>query len=493
MTTASEQATAPGRAQNPRRRGPLRTALLVTLVVTVLGMAGVGWICLKLNSAIGSFGEEGLSKARPEAGPSEGENVLVIGSDARNDGNSALGGGSDDDIGRSDTAFLLHIYADRKQAVVVSIPRDTLVTVPPCRLPDGTWTKSRTDAMFNSAFSVGQTEEGNPACTQNTVEELTGLRVDHTMVIDFKGFAALTEVVGGVEVCLPKDVYERDLDPDRTTRGELLLKKGVQTVSGQKALTYVRIRHGIGDGSDMGRIKRQQAFAAGLVKKIKREGLTPARLLPLADAAARSMTVDPGLGTAKNLLSFTMSLKGIDLRDTKFVTMPWRYEGARVAVVQPDAAELWAALKADRALDGKETTTTIAPASPSATESVAGHGIGVAVYNGTTVSGLASAAATTLTEHGFTVTGTANASNQDHSTTVIQYGLGLDAQAAAVARLFPDARLQLIGASGINVILGRSYATADASVPPVPTAVPTSVTDNVRSADDDPCSDLSYG
>ncbi|WP_073951209.1 LCP family protein [Streptomyces kebangsaanensis] len=515
MTTTSDQAIPSRhrrRAEPPRRgstrgrraaqrrtRGPLRTALLVALAVAVLGTAGLGWIYLRLNGGIDTFDDAGLSRNRPGAGSSKGTNVLVIGSDARTDGNSALGGGSKDDIGRSDTAFLLHVYADRKHAIAVSIPRDTLVTVPPCKLPDGSWTEPRTDTAFNSAFSVGQTKKGNPACTQNTVEELTGLRVDHTIVVDFKGFAELTDVVGGVKVCVPQDIYQRDLNPHRTTRGELILEEGEQTVSGQKALDYVRIRHGIGDGSDIGRIKRQQAFVSSLLKKIKSDGLTPTKLLPLATAATESMTVDPGLGTANKLVSFAMSLKDIDLHNTKFVTVPWRYEGSRIAVVEPDASDLWASLKADRTLDGKDaggrkrTASASASASPNAGEGVSGDGIDVAVYNGTTTDGLASEAAATLTDHGFTVTGTGNANSRQHPTTVIQYGPGLRSRAETVARLFPGSGLEAIGGTGINVVVGASYATAGTSAPAAPTAVPTSVADDARSADDDLCSGLSYG
>ncbi|MEV6318093.1 LCP family protein [Streptomyces sp. NPDC051776] len=317
-------------------------------------MAGAGWVYLKLDRNIGTFGADGIARDRPGRGSSKGQNILVLGSDARTSGNTALGGGSKDDTGRSDTAFLLHIYADRRHAVAVSIPRDTLVDIPPCRLPDGSWTRTRRNTMFNEAYSVGQTPEGNPACTQNTVEKLTGLRVDHTIVVDFKGFSRLTDVVGGVPVCLPQDVYQKDLDPGRATRGKRLLRKGRQTVAGRKALDYVRIRHGIGDGSDIGRIKRQQAFVASLITKVKSNGLTPAQLLPLADAATKSVTVDPGLGTARRLISFAMTLKDIDLPDIRFVTVPWRYEGQRVGLIQPDADTLWRAIKDDRTIDGKD-------------------------------------------------------------------------------------------------------------------------------------------
>ncbi|MDX3751653.1 LCP family protein [Streptomyces sp. AK08-02] len=503
MTTSTSRPAVPPRQRSgagtrrrkPGRRG--RLALAITLSLLLLAAAGAGWVYLKLDSDIKTFDGGGLSDNRPAAGSSKGENVLVIGSDARNDGNAALGGGDVNDIGRSDTAFLLHVYADHKNAVAVSIPRDTMVTIPPCKLPDGKWTAARPDTMFNAAYSVGETAKGNPACTQNTVESLTGLRVDHTVVIDFKGFAALTDVVGGVKVCLPKKLYEGDLNPKRPTRGKMLFDKGEQTVSGQKALDYVRIRHGIGDNSDIGRIKRQQAFVASLMKEVKSNGLSPTNLLPLADAATKSLTVDPGLGSAQKLISFAMSLKNIDLHNTKFVTIPWRYQGKRVAIVEPDASDLWAALKADRTLDGKDasgkkkTPVSPRPTAPAPTP-VSGKGITVTVYNGTTVTGLAAKAATELAAQGFTVTGTATAHSQDHATTVIEYGPEHKAQAQTVARAFPGAAMQPVPGAAINVVLGQSYKGGATSAPQ-PTSVPKDVVEGARSADDNPCSNLTYG
>ncbi|MFZ3599557.1 LCP family protein [Streptomyces sp. BH104] len=486
-----------------RKRSRLRITLMTGLAMLVLITAGAGWLYLKLNGNIDTFGSDGLSRNRPDADASKGENVLVIGTDARTGGNSDLGGGDSHDIGRSDTAFLLHVYADHRHAVGVSIPRDTLVTIPPCKLPDGTWSDTRTDVMFNAAYTTGQTAQGNPACTQNTVEQLTGLRVDHTVVVDFKGFSQLTDVVGGVRVCLPNDVYQKDLNPNRPTQGKRLFKKGEQTVAGQRALDYVRIRHGIGDGSDIGRIQRQQSFVSSLIKKIKSDGFTPTKLLPLADAATKSMTVDPGLGSADKLLAFAMSLKNVDLHNTKFVTIPWKYEGDRVAVVHPDADALWAALKEDRTLDGKDASGKKAAAdgkakaspTPSASaDEVSGEGVSVTVYNGTATPGLAADAAAALTGRGFTVPVTGNAADRARATTTITYGPGEKAHASAVARLFPDAELTAGTAPGIGVVLGADYRPGSAASPtPTPTTVPSGVADTARSADQDICSHLSYG
>ncbi|MEW2178392.1 LCP family protein [Streptomyces sp. NPDC005406] len=471
---------------------------MIGLSFLVLLVAGVGWGYLKLTGSIDTFSADGISGDRPPD-TSAGQNVLVIGSDTRSGDNSGLGGGTGE-VGRSDTAFLLHVYADHKHAVAVSIPRDSLVDIPACKKPGGEWTAPQQHVMFNGAFSVGDTAEGNPACTQNTVEHLSGLRVDHTVVVDFAGFSALTSAVGGVPVCLPQDIYQQDLNPKRPTRGERVFAKGPDTVSGQRALDYVRIRHGIGDGSDIGRIQRQQAFVGSLIKKVKSRGLNPTTLLPLANAATDAMTVDPGLGSADKLLGFALSMKNIDLHNTKFITVPWRYEGARVAIVEPEADALWAALKADRTIDGQDAAGSsrgkgTTPPATASSAAVSGTGIDVAVYNGTRVTGLAARAAEFLRTHGFTVTGTATANSQDQARTVVTYGPGGQSEAQTTARLFGGARVQESGDAGIQVIVGRDYADNPSPAPasPTPDSVPTDVADGARSADDDPCSDLSYG
>ncbi|MGW4802537.1 LCP family protein [Kitasatospora sp. NPDC004272] len=493
------------RSRGHRARRIVLWSTAGTLSLAVLAGGLVYW---RLNGNLSTFGDDGVSKDRPAAASADAQgrtpvNLLLIGSDARDGTNKDLGGG-DDGGARSDTAILLHVYADHRHAVGVSIPRDSLVEVPPCMLPDKTWTKDQPSAMFNSAFSVGDTDKGNPACTQNTVEKLTGLRVDHTMVVNFQGFADMTEAVGGVDVCLPEAVYEGDLNPNLGHRGKQLFTAGHQTISGQAALDYVRIRHGLGDGSDIGRTKRQQAFLSSLIKQVKSEGMDPTTLLPLADAATKSLTVDQGLGSASKLLDFAMSLKDVDLHDIKFLTVPWRYQGERVALVHPDVDQLWAALRADRTLDGQDASATPAadpsiapspsPSAPSAPARADGAGIKVAVYNGTGTAGLTARAAETLEGSGFTVTGRANAATRTHRSTLVEYGPGEKAQAEKVAALFPGAQLQAAGRAGIALTLGADYAGGGTTAaPPVPTGpLPTSVS-QARSADEDACSDLTYG
>jgi LCP family protein required for cell wall assembly len=484
------------RGQKRKRSRKGRIALICGAVAVAL-IAGVGAIYLKLNGNIQTFDGQGVSKHRPP--DTAGENVLLIGSDTRANGNDALGG-EKGGVAHSDTTILLHVYADHKHAIGVSIPRDSLVDIPPCRLPDGRWTPDQPSAMFNSAFTMGNSEQGNPACTQNTVEKLTGLRIDHTMVVDFKGFSSMTSAVGGVDVCLPKDIYQGDLNPKLPYRGKLIFHKGMQKVSGQKALDYVRLRHGIGDGSDIGRMRRQQAFLSQLIKKVQGKGFSPTTLWPLANAATKSLTVDPGLGTPQKLMSFAMSLKGVNLKNIKFLSAPWRYDGERVALVHPDVDTLWSLLKNDRTINGIDASGHKKSAHPSpsgspspSAVSVNGTGISVAVYNGTTTPGLATKAAAMLRGDAFTVTGTATASTQDHTTTLIEYGAAHLQGAQALAKLFPGSQLQQTATLGINLVLGQDYATGATSPSPTPSKLPTSDTQQARSASDGACSNVSYG
>jgi LCP family protein required for cell wall assembly len=349
-----------GRRKRHRRRRRTRRKILISLAVVLMLVVGAGaYGYYRLAGSIKTFDSAGISKHRPKDIP--GTDILLIGSDTRSGKNSKLGGGGDS-IGRSDTTILVHVYPGAKSAVAVSIPRDSLVTIPPCRLPNGTWTSTQANAMFNSAFTVGLTAKGNPACTVNTVEKMTGLRIDHTVVVNFEGFASMSKAIGGVPVCLPKDIYQGDLDPNLHAQGKLIFTAGRQLVSGAKALDYVRFRHGLGDNSDIGRMKRQQAFMSSLIMSIKDKGLTASHILPLVKSATSSMTFDSSLSSPTSLYSFARQLEGLDPKKIDFLTVPWRYDGARIAIVQPDADELWAALRADRPLVEKKKAEAVTAA-----------------------------------------------------------------------------------------------------------------------------------
>lgn len=234
------------------------------------------------------------------------ENFLVIGSDTR--------AGADAKFGhtpgaRSDTAMLVHLSPDHARATIISIPRDAWVDIPACTAPDGKTVPEHHD-MFNSAFSVG-----GPACTISAVQKLTGIEVKHFLEIDFSGFEKMVDAMGTVTICSPQRVD----DP----KSKLILHRGDNPLGGAQALAYVRARETLGDGSDLGRIKRQQLFLGAVLRQALSGAMlsNPARLTSFLDAATRAITIDRGTSFG-DLRTLASSLQGLDPKRVSFYTAP---------------------------------------------------------------------------------------------------------------------------------------------------------------------------
>ncbi|MEU4587275.1 LCP family protein [Kitasatospora aureofaciens] len=277
-------------------------------------------------------------------------NILLIGSDDRSGANSSYGG--QPGTQRSDTTILLHLAADRKHATAVSIPRDVMVTVPSCEKPDGSRSKPGT-MQFNWAFELG-----GPACSIRTVEQLSGIRVDHHVILDFSGFKAMVDAIGGVEVCVPQPIHDKDAKLD--------LAAGRQVLHGEQALGYVRVRESLGDGSDTQRMGRQQQFLASLIRKVQSQGvlLNPTRLWPVLDAATSSVKADAGLSSLGALYDLTQDLRDIPSPNVVFLTAPRRpyhYDSDRDEFVQPQTTQLFTALREDRQIAVRPPGSTPAP------------------------------------------------------------------------------------------------------------------------------------
>ncbi|MER5312486.1 LCP family protein [Streptomyces sp. NPDC002773] len=340
---APAEGTATGAPEGPRRRHWLRwTALGVSVVVLVA--AGVGWwFYRKLDGNITTDTTAAAEllkyeKERPAAVVSAARNILLIGSDTRaGEGNREYG--RDKGTQHSDTTILLHLSAGKSSATAVSLPRDLMVTVPSCLKADGSRT-SEQSAQFNWAFEFGGT-----ACTIRTVEKLTGIRVDHHMVIDFRGFKKMVDAVDGVEVCLKEPVDDHD--------AKLKLPAGRQTLRGEQALGFVRARKSIGNGSDTERMDRQQQFLGALVNKVQSDGvlLNPTRLYPVLDAATKAITTDAGLDSLRDLYDLARSMRAVPTEKVQFLTVPRRpytYDANRDELVQPAASQLFKQLREDR-------------------------------------------------------------------------------------------------------------------------------------------------
>ncbi|MFD7133647.1 LCP family protein [Streptomyces sp. NPDC059894] len=311
--------------------------------VLVVGAGAAGWAVyaeLEGNITPDEAAAAELARyaqERPTALVKDARNILLIGSDTRSGtGNRAYG--RDSGTERSDTTILLHLAAGRRGATAVSLPRDLMVDVPACRRPDG----SRTEpmfAMFNYAFQAG-----GSACTIRTVEKLTGIRIDHHVVVDFSGFKEMVDAVDGVEVCLR--------EPVRDKAAKLRLPAGRVTLDGEQALGYVRARKSLGNGSDTDRMDRQQRFLGALVNKVRSDDvlLNPAKLYPVLDAATSALTTDPELASLRGLYRLVRGLRDIPADRVRFLTVPresYVYNANRDQLVEPEAERLFGLLRAD--------------------------------------------------------------------------------------------------------------------------------------------------
>ena len=336
----------------------ISTAVLATLVV--IAAAGLFVVYKKLDGNLETLDITGqLTGDRPSEAAAEGDgeplNILVMGSDTRSgQGDEFEAQIEAGEVGgqRSDTTFLLHIAGDRSRATAISFPRDLLVDIPSCVDEDGETHRAVKNEMFNAAF-----QRGGPACTLQTVEQLTGAFVDHFVVVDFKGFTEIVNALDGVDVCLTEPVRDR--------LAGLNLPAGVTTVNGDQALAFVRSRN-IDPSADIGRIQRQQAFMSSMIQKLQSNGtlLNPVKLYNVLNAATSSLTTDPGLGSLNELRKLAQQLSGISLENITFLTVPWTGsdEPGRVEVDEDAAEPIFEAIREDQPWPPVEGTSS----SPSA-------------------------------------------------------------------------------------------------------------------------------
>lgn len=339
-----DEATSTGSAtptQRPRRRWARQLAWVVCIALVLSSVVGVVYVRLASNihrldiSAL--LGEDRPARAQ---GPL---NVLVMGSDTRTGiGTTRFGTDTVEGGAHSDTNLLVHLSADRQRAVVVSIPRDSMTRAP----RDCTDPRSRAQdgpvRQWNRNFTLG-----GPACTIRTLEAATGVFVDHFVVVDFRGFADMVDALGGVDVCTPVPIRDEDSALD--------LPAGRHHLDGEQALGYVRVRKTLGDGSDLGRIERQQAFLSSVAQEATSSRLLarPDRLYRFLDAATRSMTTDPGLSVG-GMQDIAASLQDLGVENIELVTVPTRPYPRDPNRVEwaPAATGLWAAIREDRELPG---------------------------------------------------------------------------------------------------------------------------------------------
>ncbi|WP_406415679.1 LCP family protein [Streptomyces sp. NBC_01614] len=309
----------PGRrGRRPVKKNKAKRALLWTggimAFVVVAAAAGAYLYIEHLNDNIQSVSDDGASTGG--FSKDKAINILLIGTDKRTGAGNEKYGDSGS-AGHADTTILLHVSKDRSNATALSIPRDLIVDIPDCptEQEDGSSKviPGETGVRFNT--SLGQ-EGRTPSCTVRTVTELTGIQADNFMVADFNAVKTLTSAVGGVEVCLAKDIN----DPD----SKLNLTKGEHVIEGEQALAFVRTRHSVGFGGDLSRIGLQQQFLSALMRKLKsNDTLTsPSKMIKLAEAGTKALTVDSALDSIDKLKDLGLELGKLDTKNLTFVTTP---------------------------------------------------------------------------------------------------------------------------------------------------------------------------
>ncbi|WP_092195050.1 LCP family glycopolymer transferase [Blastococcus tunisiensis] len=423
----------PRRSALGRAAGATR-ALSAVLAVLVLGTSGWGWYLgqvadasVNRTNAIPSEGNDGI-------GNTEAMNLLLVGNDSRasatEDQLDQLNTTANDGI-NTDTMILVHVPADGSKASFVSFPRDSYVEI-----PGYGWDK------LNAAYAYGYQYEAADNATDaqrqasgaqlliQTISSLTGLQIDHYAEVDLLGFFNLSSVVGGVEINLceaVKDGYSG-----------VNLPAGVQTISGEQALAFVRQRHGLPRG-DFDRIIRQQTFIGGMIRKMLSDNvlLDLGKQRTLVQAAADSLTVDQSL----DLLGLATQMQSVTAGAVEFQTVPYvgddtDDEGRYILRLEDEDA-----LHAFFADLSAEPEAPAGPTAPAAPETVAPGEVSVAVFNGSGISGVAASTAEALAAEGYQVTSTGNADSSEYTGTEIRYAAGDQALANTLAASIPGATI----------------------------------------------------
>src|SRR5258707_4032173 len=349
-------------------------------MATLLAVVGVGAVVLMrhFNGNIQQYNlrESGLLGHQPVDAHPQAENILVLGSDTRNGQGRGYGSGLVTD--QSDTTMIIHIPADRKWAEVMSIPRDSWVNIPACQMGNGQVSAPQ-QFKINEAFAIGNLDGNRTAlgiaCTVETVEQDTGIYISHFIVVNFTGFKDMVAALGGVYECNPTPIN----DPN----SNLHLAAGTHLLTPAQALGYVRARYTLGNGSDLERIGRQQAFMSSLVKRVKSKLLNPVAIYNFLDAATRSITIDSQLGGIHGLYNLATSVRNLPSSQVTFFNLPTY---PRQLVVPTDTANVMWTQPEDSTIfqdfrdDTPVSNTSLKPAKK---PHISPHTIAVSVRNGT--------------------------------------------------------------------------------------------------------------
>jgi LCP family protein required for cell wall assembly len=474
----------PDEASPPGRWGGRKKILAwtggIVAAVVLIAVLGVYLVYQHLNANLHQVDISGVLGSQPVDLHPQAENILVLGSDTRIGQGRGYGNPATINTDHSDTLMIVHVAADRKWADIMSIPRDSWVSIPACRMGNGQMS-SPTSFKINEAFTLGTLDGNNTdlgvACTIKALEKNTGIRIDHFVAINFSGFRDMVNAVGGVPEC--------NTSPINDPKSGLHLTKGHHLLNGKQALGYVRARYTLGNGSDLERIGRQQAFMSSLVDRVKSKLLNPVAIYHFLDAATKSITIDNKLGGIKGLYDLATSVKNLPPSRVTFFTLPTypRYyvdptDLADVMWTQPEDSLIFQAFRNDTPVSMDMLKHHPAPQISPAT-------VSLSVLNGTPAGGLQYTVAGILQQDGFKVTRTGDANSLTVNQTVIRYHPGQLEQARLLAaKVHGAALLQVPGTGGVTLVLGSDYGSTAHTGPgtnpqPASSFAPRTATQNI--------------
>jgi LCP family protein required for cell wall assembly len=445
--------------------------------VVILG-AGTLTAYLKYRAVYDSItrvnpgGELGV---RPPQYSTTSENILVYGDDSRKGltphQQYILRTGSDP-TDNTDTIMIVHISPGRHLVTVLSIPRDTMVPQYACAAGPG-YTGQQADPAGNVQINA-LLEIGGPVCLWKTLEQQTGIYINHFIGIGMLGFVNVVDDLGGVNVCVPYNVNDPVSGLDLTA--------GEHHITGVQALAFWRTREDIGTGSDLERIQRDQFMSAQVVKGVLSSGLLsdPLKLLSVVTDAAASMTTDSGMSPS-DLVNIGESLHHLSSKDVQFITAPnepWTGDPDRVQFAEPQASQVFAAIAHDVTVPKTQPVPTTSTGSPAQVLTTSPSNVKVEVLNGSGISGLADQAAVGLTSRGFDVTGTANAASFAYTNSVIEYAATSDMAAVNTLKQeltdVTELQVSTLTPGTVQLILGSDFTGLSPSATPsvTPTATP---------------------
>jgi len=336
------------RAPNPVAQFLKILAVGVAVVLVAgIGVAGFNVWSLATNFTEDAVALEGQDTAPPDIGQIEGGvNLFLAGTDACEPEYAAYFGerctGADAGGELNDVNLLVHISDNPRRVTVISFPRDLMLPIPACEQEDGSTTSAMSKQPLNSTFSYG-----GLSCAVKTVSQLTGQSIPYAAKVTWGGVIEITNAVGGVEVCIANGIRDRHTGID--------WEAGNRNIQGIEALQFLRTRHGVGDGGDLGRISNQQQYMSRLARKIVSDEVLsdPGTLYKLASVAVDNITPSQSLTNPLTLVQIALAVKNVPFEEIVFLQFPTFEDPSDPNKVVPnyEAAEaLFAALEANQQL-----------------------------------------------------------------------------------------------------------------------------------------------